>query len=365
MTLMKSLGRTIGPIRKLHDSRNAVAAALQIAEERVRSSEEHVHEAEEKARCSEARIRDLEHQLAVARGTPFFAYFSNFDAVECLHRHEMHGRRPTPGFQTNWLGVLVDPKIHPYLLTDQAGKLDVFPVPGNWHADLAEWACAMHAVELARRDTFSMIELGCGWGCWMNNTGVAARRTGREVHLIGIEGDDGHLGFAREALARNGFSPSEYSLHRGIAAATGGTALFPRQAHAGHNWGLEPVFGATQEQQDQAVATGSHDLLPMVSLETAIGDRDRIDLLHIDIQGGEADLIESCLPILNEKVAYVLIGTHSKHIEARLYDILTSAGWAIEMERPAFYRVDEWKPILLVDGVQAWRNPRFIPPVRT
>lgn len=353
MTLMKSLGRSIGPIRRLHDSRNALVASLQAEEKRTRH-------AEELARKAEEQVRNLERDVAVSRSTPFFAYFSNFDAVACLRRHEVHDRKPTPGFQTNWLGVLVDPKIYPFL-AEQAGKMeDPLPVPGNWHADLAEWASAMHAVELARADTFTMIELGCGWGCWMNNTGVVAKRTGRSVHVIGIEGDEGHLQFARESLARNGFSLDEYTLHRGIAAAADGTALFPRQAHAGHNWGLEPVFGATQEQQDQAIATGSHDLLPMVRLEAAIGVRDRIDLLHIDIQGGEADLIESCLPILNEKIAYVLIGTHSKHIEARLYDILTSADWSIEMERPAFYRVDEGKPILLVDGVQAWRNPRFI-----
>ncbi|KHK59387.1 FkbM family methyltransferase [Burkholderia sp. A9] len=354
MTLMKSLGRSIGPIRRLHDNRNELAAALQKAEERVRNAEARAHSAEE-------QILGLEQQIEATRGTPFFAYYANFDALECMRRHEVHDRKPTPGFQTNWLGVLVDPKILPFL-ADQGGKLDHFPLPANWHADIAEWASALHAVELSRPGTFTMIELGCAWGCWMNNTGVAAKRTGRKVHVIGIEGDEGHAEFAREALPRNGFSPDEYTIYRGIAASTGGTALFPRPEYDGQAWGLEPVFNATQEQQDRAVASGSHDLLPMISLATAIGDRDRIDLLHIDIQGGEADLIESCLPILNEKVAYVLIGTHSKHIEGRLYDILTPSGWLIEMERPAFYQVKNWRPELIVDGVQAWRNPRFIPP---
>lgn len=347
MSLLKSLGRSIGPIRRLHDNRNELASALQLAEERARKAEE--------------QARHYEWQFASAQKTPFFAYFSNFDAIECMRRHEVHDRKPTSGFQTNWLGVLVDPKIYSFL-ADKAGTVEEFPLPANWHADIAEWACALHAVELAPHDSFTMIELGCGWGCWMNNTGVAAKRTGRKVHAIGIEGDEGHIQFAREALARNGFSDDEYTLHRGIAAATGGTALFPRQEFAGHRWGLEPVFGATQAQQDEAVASGSHDLLPMISLESAIGDRDRIDLLHVDIQGGEADLIESCRSLLNDKVAYVLIGTHSKHIEGRLYDILTSIGWLIEMERPAFYRINDWKPELTVDGVQAWRNPRFLPP---
>jgi hypothetical protein len=219
MNFAKSIGRSIGPIRRLHDNRNALAEALAAAEE---------------------RIKDLEHQLVASRGTPFFAYFSNFDAVACMRRHEVQDRKPTPGFQTNWLGVLVDPKIYDFL-ADKAGTLESFPLPANWHADIAEWACALHAVELARRDSFIMIELGCGWGCWMNNAGVAAKRTGRRVHAIGIEADEGHIQFAREALARNGLAPDEYTLHRGIAAATDGTALFPRQEHPGYRWGLEPV----------------------------------------------------------------------------------------------------------------------------
>ena len=63
------------------------------------------------------------------------------------------------------------------ILDGRAGEVEDMPIPANWHADIAEWAAALRAVELAR-GTFSMAELGCGWGCWMNNTGVAARAAG-------------------------------------------------------------------------------------------------------------------------------------------------------------------------------------------
>jgi hypothetical protein len=36
------------------------------------------------------------------------------------------------------------------------------PIPANWHADIAEWAAALRAVELAE-ETFTVVELGCGW----------------------------------------------------------------------------------------------------------------------------------------------------------------------------------------------------------
>ena len=151
----------------------------------------------------------------------------------------------------------------------------------------------MRAVDLAKK-TFTMAELGCGWGCWMNNTGVAARRRGLRPYLIGVEGDKGHVAFAREACATNGFGEDEVRLYHGIAAATAGTALFPRQTTSGVEWGLEPVFHATEQERKRAIKAGTHEELPMISLDEVIGDRKKLDLLHVDIQGGEADLVNSC-----------------------------------------------------------------------
>lgn len=346
--MLKELALTVPQLRRLYEGRDNLQQALNIETARRTELE------------SELSQLSLEaNKLRAVERSPFFAYHANFDALETMRRHEVHGLAPTQGFQTNWLGVLVDPKIYPFL-AESGGTLDPFPYPANWHADIAEWAAALQAVDNAPRGSFTMIELGCGWGCWMNNMGVAAKRTGRNVHVIGIEGDEGHMQFAREALARNQFTTDEYTLMRGVAAATSGTALFPRQEHAGHSWGLEPVFGATDDQQAQAASTRSHDILPMISLADAIGQRERIDLLHVDIQGGEADLVENCLSIIQEKVAYMVIGTHSKHLEARLFDIMGATDWRIEMERPAFYQVSSTKPQLIVDGVQGWRNPTLM-----
>ena len=73
-----------------------------------------------------------------------------------------------------------------------AGVVEPVPIPANWHADIAERAAALRAVEQAH-GTFKVVELGCGWGCWLNNTGVAARTLGLAVTLIGVEGDEGHI----------------------------------------------------------------------------------------------------------------------------------------------------------------------------
>jgi FkbM family methyltransferase len=292
--------------------------------------------------------------------SPFFHYNSSFDAQGLMNQYAANNLEPHPKFLTNFLGVLIDPKFFPEILNGRAGQVEPIPIPANWHADIAEWAAALRAVDLAGPN-FVAVELGCGWGCWLNNTGVAARRTGRKVDLIGIEGDVSHLAFAREAYVANGFFDADVTLVRGIAAAREGVALFPRQSAAGGHWGLEPRLNVTKFELAKARLTGDYEEVRMVSLEKVLQKQERVDLLHIDIQGGEADLLQECLGILAEKVGYVVVGTHSREIEGRIFSSMRSAGWLLEMERPAIYSLPLGVPQLTVDGVQGWRNPRLLP----
>lgn len=343
VSILRYIGRTIPALRRLHDSRNALVA------ERDALS----------ARLDEVAAALAEEQATRhAAASPFFVYNTAFDATAVIRRHAVPDLVPRPGLVTNFLGVLIDPVVHPPILAAMAGTLDPVPIPANWHADIAEWAAALRAVELSQ-GRFTIIELGCGWGCWMNNCGVAARRAGRAVHLIGVEGDPGHIGVARMELALNGFTPEQATLHHGIAAAAAGTALFPRDGADCLTYGLEPVFGATEAQREAAIAAGTHDALPMVPLADIAAPHDRIDLLHIDIQGGEADLVAACVTVLREKIAYVLIGTHSRQIEGQVMATMLAAGFTLEIERPAILALTPDGPVVTVDGVQGWRNQHF------
>lgn len=291
----------------------------------------------------------------VVNQSPFFHYNRTFDALEIMKRHQPAHLEPTEGFLTNFLGVLIDPKFFPPLLKDRGGTVEPLPNPSNWHADLAEWGAALRAVDIAG-ETFTAVELGCGWACWLNNTGVAARRAGRKVRLIGIEGDETYIGYAHEALQANGFQPDEFTIHRGVASARPGHALFPRQQEGGESWGLQAIYEASEEQIRAAEAEGTHDILDRVPLAELFKESDRIDLLHIDIQGAEADLIADSIETLNEKVVYLVVGTHSRQIEGRIFDTLLSAGWVLEIERPAIFTLTPDGPVIRVDGVQGWRN---------
>jgi hypothetical protein len=291
--------------------------------------------------------------------SPYWHWQSSFDALAMMRKFAAPNLKPTPGFVTNFLGVKVDPVFYPPLLDSLVGTVEPIPTPNNWHADVAEFAAALRAVDLAG-DTFTVAELGCGWGCWLNNTGVAAKRVGKKPFLIGIEGDDGHLDFARRSLPDNGFTESEFVLYRGIAAGYDGVALFPRQEQAGGNWGLEPILNPTEDQIARAEEEDSCEILPTIDLATITEKHGDLDLLHIDIQGGETAFLEGCIETCNRSVRYVLVGTHSRIIEGLVETLMFANGWALEMDRPSSSTLDDGVRTLRADGVQGWRNSRFM-----
>ena len=336
--LFRRIALGLPPVQRLYDSRERLAGQL--------------------AAC-EAELAACQAEKAVR--SPFYHYHTTFDPEQIIRKFEVVDRQGQPGFYTNFLGVRTALAYLPAFLAPTDGQAEALPIPANWHADIAEWGAALRAVELAK-DKFTIIELGCGWGCWMNNTGMAARLSGLEVHLIGVEGDEAHLDSARATCALNGFSPDQLSLHRGIAAAVPGIALFPRVTNGAEQWGLAPVFGASEEQRQEAIQSGHFDELPMIRLDDIAAEHERIDLLHIDIQGGEVDLIGGSLALVNKKVAYLLVGTHSRQIDGLFLDMMLKAGWKLEIERPTIFSIDaNGQPVVTVDGVQGWRNPRLLP----
>jgi hypothetical protein len=292
---------------------------------------------------------------ANSENSPFYHYMSSFDAIEVMKRHARKALLPAPNHRTNFLGVKISPKSFPGILDGTEGSVEPVPIPANWHADIAEWAAALRAVDLAK-GTFRVIELGCGWGCWLLNTGAAARHAGLKVDLIGIEGDGEHVKLAHQSMADNGFKENDYRIIHGIAAGQKGKALFPVVDNAGAKWGSEPIFNASTKQVEDAAETGSHDILDTYPI-SELSDGKIVDLLHIDIQGGETDFVESCLGEINRYVRYIVIGTHSRAIEGKLMEIMLAAGWRLEMERAAIIRIDGGSPQITVDGVQGWRNP--------
>lgn len=289
---------------------------------------------------------------------PLRNYVASFDPAVLIAQHHLPDQAPEPGVVTNFVGVRIPPAVMPSVLEPMQGTVEGPPDPGNWHADIAEWGAAIHAVTAAG-DTFRMVELGCGWGCWMTITGVVAKRLGKTVGLVGIEGDPGHLDNAATVLRMNGFAPDEFRLINGIAAPRPGTALFPIPRDEGEAWGGEAIFHPEPELRERLLAAGHHRELRCHTLRD-LSDAELLDLLHVDIQGSEVDFAKANMADLNAVVRRVLIGSHSHEIERRLMALFLAEGWVLEVERPSIHHIVAGRPMLQIDGVQMWRNPALV-----
>ncbi|NDV87917.1 hypothetical protein GTW51_14520 [Aurantimonas aggregata] len=133
-----------------------------------------------------------------------------------------------------------------------------------------------------------------------------------------------------------------------------GKALFPVVANPGATWGSAPRFDASEAEIAEATASGDYALL--------LDDLARgqpVDLLHVDIQGGETSFLADNFEDIERLVKRVLIGTHSRSIEGDIMRMMLDAGWLLEMERPAILGIAGGVPHVVVDGVQAYFNPRL------
>jgi FkbM family methyltransferase len=283
------------------------------------------------------------------------AYYCSFDAEAVLKRFTPHAVDPHEGLITNFLGVKVTPEVIPEHFRHMTGLVEPPPDPGNWHADIAEWAAALWSVEQAE-DSYSIVELGCGWGCWLNNTGTAAAQKGLSLSLIGVEGDLGHVNDARKTLRLNGFREQDCKIIHGIVAAKRGKSFFPISGHHANEWGSQAVFFPDEERATALRAAGQHLELDCFTLAEVCAEK-VTDLLHIDIQGAELDFVRGSLTDMNRLVKRCLVGTHSRELDGALFGEFLQLGWRLEMERPTVHGIQNGYPQVLIDGVQLWRNP--------
>ena len=287
-----------------------------------------------------------------------YHYYCEYDAFGLILSFALKDQTPEPGMVKNFMGVKVPPSVYPPVLEALQGKIEPVPDPGNWHADISEWAAALLSVVRAKDGRYRIVELGCGWGCWLVNMGAAARARGLSVDLIGIEGDANHLINAREVLLLNGFSDEEFSLHHGIAAAKPGKAIFPNPEQGTAAWGGAAIFDPDRKTLAAAERDPAVQVLNCLTLETLSGAQ-VIDLLHIDIQGAETAYVRGNMASLDRLVRRVLIGTHSRIIEGELMSHFLQAGWVMEMDRPVIAPLYAGKPVTGIDGVQLWSNPKL------
>lgn len=278
-----------------------------------------------------------------------------------LERSMAVGLKPMEGFITNWLGVRTSASFFGRGVDFEGRVFADLPIPDDGvYGGLIEYAAVCQAVEEAGR-SFSMVELGAGWGPWVSAAGVLARRKGIEqIRLVAVEASSARIKTLHAHLADNGLSDVTQAVF-GAAWTEDGALRFPKVGVLDH--GGAASTDRNNLTRDYRNLEVEMEDVPAYSVQTLCEGLGVVDLMHWDIQGAEAEVADACIDFLNENVRRVFIGTHSRMIEGRLLETFHKAGWSLVIEKACELRFDRSKPDVIgmttTDGEQYWINPRL------
>ena len=293
---------------------------------------------------------------------PFYYYNSEMDLQEILKSIPIVRNVPEDGYRVNFLGVATPKALIPELFWVD-NHVEEVPVPGNWHACLVEWGSVAHAIKNSSANPL-VVELGCGWGCWMINSTFLAKLYGKKsITVKGVDGDKFMLKLGEETFNHNLSKLKNFNVNyqyvNGLIGNGVGKMSFGEQGED-ITYGLKPV-----EIRDLNSQT-MNDELPWITLKE-ISNGAMIDLMHIDIQGHEFDFLEANYSELNKLVKRLIIGTHSRVIEGQILKMLSNSGWTLLAERPCIFSVNSkyneainghWVDQTTIDGLQYWVNDK-------
>lgn len=263
---------------------------------------------------------------------------------------------PTSGFMKNYLGAEIMKEVIPPIFWID-GHIEGAPIPGNWHACHLEWASVIHAIRNSKKNPV-IIELGCGWGCWMLNSAYIAMKLNKGIaNVIGVDGDSSMLEFGEKTFHHNiknlNLQNVTYKFINGLVGSGVGEAGFESQ-DGDISYGLRPSETAKKE-----------NVVPWVEL-CSISKFSEVSLMHIDVQGYEIDFLHKNLVEINRNIKRLIIGTHSRIIEGEVIKLLAANGWLLLAERPCVFNLPKESFDLsstvdytTIDGLQYWVNQKI------
>ena len=218
-----------------------------------------------------------------------------------------------------------------------------------------EWIDVLETAIAATR-SFTMIELGAGYGRWLVRAALAVKRYHGDlpIKLIGVEAEPTHFRWLKQHLRDNGIDPDEHELIEAAVDEHDGEVFF----HVGKP---DEWYGQAIAAHANA-ASESIQKVRAVSLSGILSPLDSVDLIDLDVQGAEFVVLRGAISALNDKVKRVHIGTHSHDIELELRTLFRQNGWyKLNDYTCQSTEATPWGDVTFNDGVQTWINPRQLP----
>jgi FkbM family methyltransferase len=288
-----------------------------------------------------------------------------------------------PDYQADFLGTQISDKF----ISGQSGfvpnplsrRVQDFPYPQP-DEEYFEWIDLLESVVAASR-SYTMIDLGAGYGRWAVRAAFAAKQYNPELrcHLIAVEAEPAVYGWMKEHFLHNGIKPRWHTLLHGAVTEKPGKVEFYVGGPRGGPYDLAPNAWYGQfltkdyelaESRPAGKYLGFKVLLhksgwrsiriPGVSLKSILKKLDRVDLIDLDIEGQELASLTAVAAELDAKVKRLHIGTHGKEIEAGLRQLLSAHGWECRHDYSVFSTSETpWGTVSFENGVQTWVNPKL------
>lgn len=276
------------------------------------------------------------------------------------------------GWSVNFLGVRTRDEF-------TAGMIGVAPSERRlvqtglpaFDEEYLEWIDVLEAV-VSREGPFTMVELGAGFGRWLMNAAAAARAIGRlPLHLVGVEAEPTHFGWMQQHFRDNNVDKKSLTLIEApVAGQSGLVRFYIGDPSAWYGQAIDPnspnpirldsLSGRLRTRLSRSPSREERRVVDLeaVSLPSILHGVGRVDLIDLDVQGVEAEVLESAEAMLSAQVKRVHIGTHGSQIEQQLRELFGRLGWT-NVNDYASGAVAEtpWGRVTFQDGVQTWLNP--------
>ncbi len=209
-----------------------------------------------------------------------------------------------------------------------------YPPLSEWSVD---WIASLIAAKIAG-DSFTVVELGAGYGQWMVSAIMAFKSLNPEGQAYGLalEADNIHFDWLGKHVKKN-LGPLQ-GIHTDLlyaAAGVDGIVEFPVLTNPSKEYGASYSVVNSESQMVEV------DCFSLPSIYRKLPDNS-VDLLHIDIQGAEVDLIKD--PAFAETISrtrFIMFGTHrTDDLHRAVRESLENNGFSIKIDWPRNSKIE-------------------------
>ena len=225
------------------------------------------------------------------------------------------------GYIYDWLGVKTPHKFQSWLNMKENDSVQILDIPipdDQVHAETIEYVGMLTAIDRAMRfhqKCFTVFEFGASYAPWAVASGVVAKRNGfQKISLNAIEASASMLDNAKMHAQINHVS-DYFNLTHGAVAVNDGSVFFPKIDVRSDN-GAQ--ISERMVDVDYRGLSVNQEKVKAFSTESLFADHDRIDFLHMDLQGAEAKLLIDpvFLHVIAAKLSTLFLATQSRLIGA-------------------------------------------------